>query len=470
MPSIRTLAIAASFLVTLVACQRAEESTPAFSVAALPEGITLVEVIDKRPGDGLVIPYKKYALDNGLTVILHEDQSDPLVHVDVTYHVGSAREEVGKSGFAHFFEHMMFRGSENFTRDEREKIVTAMGADTNAFTSDDLTGYYMNIAAEDLERVIELESDRFLRLQYEESGFKTEAGAVYGEYRKNRMSPFFTLYEAVHQEAYDVHTYGHTAMGYEPDIKAMPEMYDYSRSFFSRYYRPENVVLLIVGDIDVARTEKLVDKYYASWKRGYAQPTIPVEPEQTAEKRLDVPYQGQTLPILWISYKVDAFDPANVDLVGAELLCALAFGETSEFHKKMVLDEQVIEFVSADVNRNRDPGLLDIVTRVKDPAKVEYVLNEIDATLAHYKETPPDAQRLNDLKSRLKYDFLMGLDTPMNVARALVRPIAVTGGVEAIDVLYRTYGTMTPKEVQNAARKYMLPQRRTVAILRGGES
>ncbi len=197
---------------------------------------------------------------------------------------------------------------------------------------------------------------------------------------------------------------------------------------------------------------------------------MPVEPEQTAEKRIDVPYQGQTLPIVWVAYKVDAFDPTNVDLVSADLMCALAFGETSDFHKKMVLDEQVIEFIRADVNRNRDPGLLDIVTRVKDPTKVDYVLEQIDATLAQYKESPPDAERLRDLKSRLKYDFLMGLDTPMNVASALVRTIAVTGGVDAVEHLYQTYATITPAHVQKAARKYMVPQRRTVAILRGGES
>jgi zinc protease len=216
-----------------------------------------------------------------------------------------------------------------------------------------------------------------------------------------------------------------------------------------------------------------VQKYYGAWEPGYTPPEVPVEPEQTREKRIDVPYHGQSLPILWIAYKMDAFDPNNMELMSADVFAQLAFGETSDIHKKLVLDEQVVEFIEAEVNMNRDPGLMDIITRVKDPARVEYVLQEIDKTIAHYKENPPDAQRLADLKSNVRYDFLMGLDTPMRVARSLVRPIAVTGGIEAIDQMYRSYEKVTPADVQNAARKYFVNEHRTIAILRpaeGGES
>jgi zinc protease len=204
---------------------------------------------------------------------------------------------------------MMFRGTEKYPADKYGEITTKMGADDNAFTSDDLTAYHLSVTSADLEQVMEIESDRFQNLSYAETAFQTEAGAVYGEYRKNRTSPFFTIYEAVHKAAFDKHTYGHTAMGYEDDIKAMPQMYDYSRSFFQRYYRPENVVLLIVGDVQVEPTMKMVRKYYSAWKPGYVVPQVPVEPEQTAEKRIEVPYPGKSLPILLVSYKNDKFDP-----------------------------------------------------------------------------------------------------------------------------------------------------------------
>jgi zinc protease len=147
-----------------------------------------------------------------------------------------------------------------------DKIVTELGADANAYTTDDYTCYHLNFAAEDLEKVIEMESDRFINLKYSEQDFKTETGAVYGEFLKGRISPWFMLYEKMYDTAFDLHTYKHITMGFEADIKAMPTMYQYSRSFFQRYYRPENVVLLIVGQIETAPTLELIRKYYGTWQ------------------------------------------------------------------------------------------------------------------------------------------------------------------------------------------------------------
>lgn len=417
-----------------------------------------------------IFPYDTHVetLDNGLKVILVPMTSGGLVAYWTIVRTGARDEyERGHTGFAHFFEHMMFRGTKKFPQDVYNEIVTEMGADANAFTSDDLTAYHLSIAAEDLERVMEIESDRFENLSYSEQAFKTEAGAVYGEYRKNRTSPFFTLEEAVHKAAFEVHTYGHTAMGYERDIKAMPGMYDYSRSFFSRYYRPENVVLFIAGQIEVEPTMALVRKYYGDWKPGYVAPKIPAEPPQKQERRIEVSYDGRSLPLLWVAYKMDRFDPQNRARVAADLLAELAFGETSEIYKKLVLNEQVVEFLAADVNLNRDPGLFDIYTRIKDPSKVDYVLSEIDRTVASYRDAEPDVDRLQDLKSRLKYEFLMDLDTPDHVAGSVGRYIAITGGLEAVDELYSAYATVTPAQIQEAAGRYLAPTRRTVAVLRG---
>ncbi len=264
-----------------------------------------------------------------------------------------------------------------------------------------------------------------------------------------------------------MHTYAHTAMGYEDDIKAMPKMYDYSRKFFARYYRPENCILFIAGELDVPATMALVRKHYGGWKRGYVAPQVPTEPQQVAERRIDVPYPGKSLPILWLAYKADRFDPEDRTYVAGTLLAELAFGETSEVHKKLVLDEQVAEFIQAELSPNRDPGLFDVISRIKDPAKVDYVQGEIDRVVAEYQKLPPDAQRLADLKSRLKYDFLMNLDTPDHVAQHSARFLAVTGGLGAIDQLYTTYDSITPADVQAAARKYLVRERRTVAVLRG---
>jgi len=417
-----------------------------------------------------VFPYEthRHTLENGLTVLLVPMPSDGLVAYWSIVRTGSRDEyEPGRTGFAHFFEHMMFQGTDAYPQEKYNAIVTKMGADANAYTTDDLTAYHLGITVDDLEQTIEIESDRFRNLAYPEQDFRTEAGAVYGEYRKNRTSPFFSLYEAMCQTCFVKHTYGHTTMGYERDIKAMPDMFEYSKSFFERYYRPDNIVLFIAGDIEPQATLKLIEKYYGSWKAGYVPPKIQPEPEQKQERHVEVKYDGQSLPILWVAYKAGRFDPADRRGVALSLLADLAFGETSPIHKKLVLDEQLVEFISADVGMNRDPGLMDIYTRIKDPAKIDYVLSEIDAVVDRYRQSPPDAQRLADLKSRLRYSFLMNLDTPDRVASSLARIVAITGGIEAVDELYETYATITPADVQEAAEYYLVPTRRTVGTLKG---
>jgi zinc protease len=411
-------------------------------------------------------PVHRHTLENGLTMILVPMSSEGLVAYWSVVRTGSRDEyEPGRTGFAHFFEHMMFQGTEAYPQERYNEIVTEMGADANAYTTDDLTAYHLGIAAEDLETTIRIESDRFRNLSYAEEDFRTEAGAVYGEYRKNRTNPWFALYEAVRKTAFDRHTYGHTTMGYEQDIKAMPEMFEYSRSFFSRYYRPENVVIFVAGEIDPQSTRRLIEEHYGTWPAGYVPPKVEAEPEQRGERRVQVTYEGRSLPLVWVAYKADRFDPGSRQGAGLSLLADLAFGETSEIHKKLVLEEQVVESIGADLGMNRDPGTFDIYARVKDPSRVDYVLAEIDRTVERYQAGPPDARRVADLKSRLKYGFLMNLDTPDRVASSLARIIALTGGVSAVNELYATYEVVTEADVQSAAKNYLIPARRTVATL-----
>ncbi|HEY3517323.1 MAG TPA: pitrilysin family protein, partial [Gammaproteobacteria bacterium] len=330
----------------------------------------------------------------------------------------------------------------------------------------DHTAYHLAMAAEDLERVMEIESDRFQNLSYAEGAFQTEAGAVYGEYRKSRTEPEFALYEELLAKAFERHPYGHTTMGYERDIAIMPTLFDYSREFFGRYYRPENTVLFIAGDVEPDNVFALVEKYYGGWQRGYVPPQIPTEPEQTEERHVDVSYDGQTLPILMVAYKLPVYDAADRTRVAADLFADLAFGETSEAYRRLVLDEQVVEDLDAGASYNRDPGLLEIYARIKDPDKVEYVLGVIDETIASFRAEPPDAARLADLQRRMHYGFLMGLETPDDVASRVAQFIALSGGLGGLDQLYATYASITPDDVQMAAERYLEPERRTVAVLR----
>lgn len=419
-----------------------------------------------------IIPYPTHetTLANGLKLIVMPMPSNGLVSYWSIVRTGSRDEfEPGRSGFAHFFEHMMFRGTERYPSDVYQRILTGIGADANAYTTDDLTAYHVSMTAADLERVVELEADRFKNLAYSEEDFRTEAGAVYGEYRKSRTDPLFALYEALMETAFVEHTYGHTTLGYEEDIRAMPSMYEYSLTFFDRYYRPENTILLVAGDVVPGDVARLIERHYGDWAAGYVAPDVPAEPPQREAKRVDVDYDGQTLPILWVAYKIGEFDPDDATRVAADLLAELAFGETSAAYKQLVIDEQAVEFLEAGANMNRDPSLLDIYTRVKNPADVEHVLGVIDSAVAAYRESPPDEARLADLKSRLRYGFLMGLDTPDAVASALARPIALSGGLAELEELYAAYANVTPADVERAAQAYLDPARRTVGVLRAGD-
>jgi zinc protease len=412
-------------------------------------------------------PVHEKKLANGLAVIVVPMPGSGLASVRTVVRTGSRDEyERGRTGFAHFFEHMMFRGTKRMPQAERDRVVTQMGASTNAYTDDDLTVYQFDIAAEDLERVMDLESDRFMNLHYGKEAFQTEAGAVYGEYRKNRASPQFQLLEALVATAFKKHTYSHTTIGYEKDIAAMPNQFDYSRKFFSRYYRPENTVLLIAGDVEPDIAHGLAEKYWSRWKKGYVPPRVPKEPEQTAERKVEVAYQGKTLPMIALSYKGGAFAPDDLEWVSGQVLAEVAFGATSPIYKKLVLDERSVQDLRVFSNRSRDPGLFTIFAVVADPAKVDAVRAALDEAIASARSDLAEASRVAAAISHLRYQFLLELATPEQVAEALAPFAALTGGVDAVERAFATLAKVTPDSMRSAAQKLLDPRRRTVGILR----
>lgn len=414
--------------------------------------------------------YTKETLPNGLTVIMIPMESPGLVAYYSVVRTGSRDEvEQGKSGFAHFFEHMMFRGTKKYPGAVYDSIITSIGAAANAYTTDDYTAYHLNFVKEDLPKVMNLESDRFQNLFYEKPEFQTEAGAVYGEYRKSITSPFSLLNEKIQDLAYDVHTYKHTTIGFEADIKAMPEAYDYSKTFFQRFYRPDNVVLIITGDIDPKKIITMVTNYYGGWTKGYEAPKIIPEPPQTKERTSEISYPGKTLPIIDIAYKGDALDTNNKNYVAALLLGDLAFGQSSELYKKLVIEEQKVQFLSCSTPLNRDMPLFEIYSMIKKVEDINYVRDEVYKTLEEYKTKPAGEKKLHDLKKRNKYDFLMGLDTPDKVAGGMARFVALTGGIEVVEHLYKQADTVTAQDVMNAAKNYFVPEQRTVVVLKGAQ-
>ena len=417
-----------------------------------------------------VFPYQfqVHRLDNGLSVILIPMPSEGLVAYYSVVRTGSRDEvEPGHSGFAHFFEHMMFRGTKKVPGDVYDKLMTGMGANANAYTTDDYTCFHLSIAASDLPRVIELEADRFQNLDYPLADFQTESGAVYGEYRKGRTSPFSVLDEALRDRAFDVHTYKHTVIGFEKDVAAMPTMYDYSKSFFTRFYRPENVVIVVAGDFDPARALSLITQAYGGWKPGYVAPKVEPEPKHDGERRLDVKYDGRTLPIVAVAWPGARFDAKGKDAAAGTLLANLAFGETSETYRQLVLEQHTVQRLLAGFEFNRDPGLWAVWAMVSEEKDIPSVQVAIDQAVARLQCAPPDAKQLDDLKHRERYDFLMDMDTPDHVAGGLAPFVAMTGGIGAVEEYFATMAALSPADIQDAARRLLTPQVRTVAVLKG---
>ncbi|PRP95402.1 Insulinase [Enhygromyxa salina] len=418
-------------------------------------------------GDIFPYPWQEKVLANGLKVIVIPTPSEGLVAYRTVVRTGARDEyEEGATGFAHFFEHMMFRGTEKYPADKYNEIVTRIGADSNAYTSTDMTVYEFDIAKEDLETVAEIESDRFMNLAYEEAAFETEAGAVYGEYRKNRSSPFFVLYEATRSEAFKKHTYAHTTMGFVEDIKAMPKKYDYSRSFFKRYYRPENCIVVIAGDVEPEPTFALIEQYYADWKPGYVAPKIKPEPKQKKARRAEVEYEGKTLPRVWIAYKGGAFAPADRTWVASLVLAELAFGETSDIYRELRLEQQRVESLDVGAATSRDPELWSVLATIKSEDDVDAVIARIEQTIARYRDELADPGRLDAVKSHMRYDYLLGLDTPSAVAGDVAHFVGTTGDLAQIEVLYRELSAVTPEDVREAARRWLVEDHRTTTILR----
>src|SRR5258708_1607552 len=225
--------------------------------------------------------YTQEDLPNGLRLVTIPTDFPNIVSVFIVVQTGSRNEvEAGKTGFAHLFEHMMFRGTDKYPPDKYQAVLTRIGAASNASTSNDRTVYHTTFSKEDLAEVLAMEADRFQNLKYTPEIFKTETGAVLGEYNKNSSDPSEKLDEVLRDTAFDRHTYKHTTMGFLKDVQDMPSQYDYSLKFFDRYYRPEYTTIVVTGDVDAKQVRALVDKSWSNWKRGSYDPDIPVEPPQ----------------------------------------------------------------------------------------------------------------------------------------------------------------------------------------------
>jgi len=233
------------------------------------------------PVPNRILPFdvSERTLPNGLRVIVVPTGFPNIVSLQIPVQTGSRNEvEPGKSGFAHFFEHMMFRGTKAYPPEAYQAILTKAGARQNAYTTDDYTNYHTTFAKEDLETILRIEADRFQNLEYPVEAFKTQSRAALGEHNKNSANPIQKLFEVQRESAFKVHPYRHTTMGFLKDIEDMPNQFEYSKLFFDRWYRPEYTTVIVAGDVTAAQVFPLVEKYWGGWKPGTYAVEIPAEP------------------------------------------------------------------------------------------------------------------------------------------------------------------------------------------------
>ncbi len=416
-------------------------------------------------GDVFPYPVHQRTLANGMKVMAVPFDSPGIVAYVTVIRTGSRDEvEPGHSGFAHFFEHMMFRGTKAHSSDEYNATLKAMGADSNASTSDDRTFYYIVGPAAKLETMFDLESDRFADLDYDQDAFRTEAGSILGEYSKGASNPGQPIDEKVRDLAFRQHTYKHTTIGFLADVKDMPNQYEYSRTFFRRFYRPENAVLLLVGDVDPARVFALAERYYGPWKPGYQAPAVTPEPPPNGPQRAHLDWPNPTNPYLEIAYRAPAFAPDR-DTATLQVIEQLLFSDSAPLHQQLVVDKQWVDFVFGGADPHRDPYLFEIYARARSEELLPRVEQAVHGALADLQSRPLDAARLERVKSHLRYGFAVSLDSPMAVARQVGRILWLTGDVTALNELWQQIEQVTPQDVQRVAQQVFQEKGMTVVTL-----
>jgi zinc protease len=420
------------------------------------------------PSADKILPFKavEHTLPNGLKVIAVPTGFPNIVSLYIPVRTGSRNEvEPGKSGFAHFFEHMMFRGTEKYTPEAYNAIIQKAGARQNANTSDDRTIYHVTFAKEDLPKILEIEADRFKNLSYAPEAFKTEARAVLGEYNKNSANPIRKLLEVQRDAAYTTHTYKHTTMGFIKDIEDMPNQYDYSKTFFSRWYRPENTTIIVAGDVDPAKVFPIVEKYWSDWKRGTYKVDIPQEPPAEHSVYAHVTWPSQTIPWVTVAFRVPGWDENSKELPALDTALDLEFGQTSDLYKRLVEQEQKVDRLFSFNGPSIDPALYTIFARVKDPKDAAYVRDEIMRTLARLRDREEPADRVNESKSNTRYNFVRGLDNTEAIAQTLAEFVYYKRSYDTINNYYKQLASLTPADIQATAKKYITDNNLVVTTL-----
>jgi len=421
-------------------------------------------------GTMVPFPMREERLDNGLRVVMIKTPHDGVVAYYTLVRTGSRNEiEPGHSGFAHLFEHMMFRGTKKFPPDVREAELKRLGVDDNAFTSDDVTMYTVQTPTKSLPEVITMEADRFQYLDYPEDVFQTETKAVLGEYNKNFADPGQKLEEVMCNNAFSTHTYKHTTIGFLEDIQAMPTRYEYSKNFFARWYRPDNCVIFVVGGFDPDAVLGLIKKAYGDWTGKASTVEIPAEPPQTAEKRVHQDWDSPTQPRVMVGYHTPGTNQGLKLAAIQNVLNMYLLGPTSPAYKSLVLEKQTVERIEPWYSDHRDARLWMYQLVLKDKAAMNESLKFLDDSIAELAAGKVDEKRMKDSQSAFRYGLSMEMETPSQIAVQVAYMTGLTGDIATLDRGAEEVSKLTTADLVAFAKTHLVPSNRTVITLTSRE-
>ncbi len=407
------------------------------------------------------IEFTEYDLPNGLHVILHEDHSTPIVAISVLYHVGSKNEDPERTGFAHFFEHLMFEGSPNIKRGEYFKIVQSNGGTLNANTSFDRTFYYEVLPSNQLELGLWLESERMLHLKIDSVGVETQRKVIKEE-KKQRFDnqPYGKLLEEVFKHAYKVHPYRWTPIGSDQyiDKATLDEFID----FYKTYYVPNNAVLAISGDIDIEKTKELVAKYFGDIPKGTREIKRPnvTEPPLSGEI-VDTVYDNIQLPAVIQIYRIPA--QGTEDFYAMEMLSTLlSDGESSWLNKTIKDKKQEALYVGSYNFPLEDPGIFFVFAIANmgvDPGKISA---DMDSVIAETRNELISEKEFEKLRNKIESQFAEKTSKQIGIAEALANYYVYYGDANLINTEIDRYLKVTREDLRKAAQKYLSPDKRVI--------
>jgi zinc protease len=402
------------------------------------------------------VVFRERRLASGLQVISVADRASPTVSVQVWYHVGSRDDPASRSGFAHLFEHMMFKSTVNLRAEQFDRLTEDVGGSNNAFTSDDVTAYHEVVPSNHLETLLWAEAERMMNLKVDEANFKSERAVVEEEYRQRVLaSPYGRLFNAFSSASYLEHPYKRPTIGSIEDLEAST-LGDVV-AFHSRYYRPDNATLVVAGDFDPPQLDAWVDKYFGPVPR----PAAPLphldasEPAWPSDRSVKVTGPQVPLPAVaftWLAPPVTSADGPALQVAAA----VLAAGESSRLNQSLVYRQRVATQAGFTADLRVGPGLLiayAIAAGGKSPADVSAALG---AEVARLAATPPSAAELAKVKTQLITQAFTSRQTPLGLASALAEAAVLEGNPARINTDLDELQRVTAADVQRVMRRYVL--------------